>query len=440
MFPIAFVIIYAIVFIWCIYRFHYFQAIALNKRTVTAIFLIKIAIGLLYGYIHQYYFDGGDTFLYHEESIRIASTFFEYPSYYINSILGYAPTPPEGADVYIYPESFFIQKDLGTYVLVHIHAITQFFAFGSYQIHAVFIAFLSLIASLNMYKIYSKLTKEPSNLLIVLTFFLPSVLFWTAGFHKDLWVYLGLSWLMTGLLGLYQGQKLGSSLLMLSLGLATVGCFRYYLLVLLFPAVIGYLWTIYSPQPRAILRYASTYFGLLVFVSIFSYTMSIDVFGVLSAKQAEFLAEKGGSSIMHLVPWEPNLKGFLFFMPDAITNAAFRPFFWNCRDFLQYLAAFEISVFWIFGLYALRHFRVFKMNWHPLNYFMLTYALSNLLLIGYLVGNLGTIVRYRSIAIGFLAIIFLQAYLKLRKNKQSKANRSTAKVGLNKELSEEDIS
>lgn len=400
-------LLYIAVSIWCISRFRYFKALGLNKRLIAAVFLIKVAVGLLYGSIHQFYFGGGDTFLYHEESLRIASTFFEYPSYYFQSILGFSPAVPEGADVYLYPKGIFIQKDLGTYVLVHIHAITQFFSFGSYQIHAIFVAFISLIASVNMYKIYSRILKRPSKWLVLLSFFLPSVLFWTSGFHKDLWVYLGLSWLMTGLLYLYEKQKLGKSIFVLCLGLLTVGLFRHYLLVLLFPAIVAYIWTIYSNNAYPVLRFTATYLALFIFVAIFSHAMDIDVLGILSARQHEFIAEKGGSTIMHLLPWEPNFIGFITFFPDAITNAVFRPFFWNCQDFLQYLAAAEITAFWVFAVWAIR-FRKLRFNWHPLNYFLLTYAISNLILIGYLVTNLGTIVRYRSIAIGFLAIVLLQ--------------------------------
>ncbi len=414
--PIVLFILYLASFVYCIYRFQFFKAWALDKFSISAIFLIKVVVAGLYGYIHQFYFDGGDTLLYFEESNRIAQTFFQYPSYYIQSILGMSPPVPD-AEVYIYPSTHFIKKDLGTYVIVHLHALPLMFSAGSYAVHTIFVAFLSLIASLNMYKVFSKIVPQFPKLLILATFFLPSALFWTSGFHKDLWVYLGLSWVLTGLLALYEQKRMQKAIGFLFLGLITVGLFRNYLLLLIFPAMTAYLWTIYSRYAFPVLRFSATYLGLAVFLVMFTNVLGIDILGILSARQHEFLAEKGGSSIMHLVPWEPNFLGFISFFPNAMTNAAFRPFFWNCQDFLQYLAAFEIAVFWAAGLFCIR-FSGIK-QWHPISYLLLTYALSNLLLIGYLVGNLGTIARYRAIALGFLAIVFLQLFKAVKQNVRS---------------------
>jgi cell division protein FtsL len=59
-----------------------------------------------------------------------------------------------------------------------------------------------------------------------------------------------------------------------------------------------------------------------------------------------------------------------------------------------------------------------------ISYFIFFYAAINLLLIGLLVSNVGTIVRYRSIALSLLFVVVLQAFdlikLGLRKRQLNK--------------------
>ena len=417
MFPALLIIIYISLVYWWISRSNYFEIDNLSKPLIFGIFLTKVLAGFAYGYIHSAYFGGGDTFLYFKDSAQIANTFFVYPSYYFQSIIGLSPAVPLGADVFIYPPAHVFWRDLGTYSLVHIHALPQLLSFGSYNVHIVFVAVIGLIASLNIYKVFSKRLSITPMILIAACFFMPSVAFWTSGLHKDVWVYLGLSWILIALCRFSEYKDFRRTVLSpLLFGFFGIALFRYHLLILLIPAVIAYFWSILTPSKSPLSRFAIIYSLLALVLCLIQIFGFIDILEVLSNRQLAFLNEKGASNIEGVVAWTPNIWGFISFLPHAIANAAFRPFYWNCKDFLQVIAAIEISFFWLLAIASIFLKRKNAAS-TPISYFILFYAISNLLLIGLLVGNTGTIVRYRSVALGLLAIVVVQviAALKIRK-------------------------
>lgn len=426
MFPAFLITLYIALVYWWISRSKFFEIDNLSRPLIFGIFLSKVLAGFAYGYIHKVYFGGVDTFLYFKDSAQIANTLFSYPGYYFQSFLGLSPTVPVGADVFLYPPSNIFWRDLGTYSLVHIHAIPQLFSFGYYNVHIIFVAIIGLIASLNFYKVFSKNLHIAPTILIIACFFMPSVVFWTSGLHKDVWVYLGLSWVLSALGNFAASKQYQRNVILpLILGFLTVALFRYHLLFLLIPAVISYFWAESTSNKNSLYRFAIVYGILLLSAFLIQFSGAIDILEILSHRQQAFLQEKGNSNIEGVMAWDANIMGFLGFLPHAVANAAFRPFYWNCKDFLQVIAAVEISIFWLLAIASL-FMRRRSSKSKPIMYFILFYAISNLILIGLLVGNTGTIVRYRSLALGFLAIVVVQALDAFRARKKSVPIKFTA--------------
>ncbi len=396
--------IYVLAFGWWIKSSAAFAIEGLSRPFISFIFVSKVIVGLLYGAIHLSYFNGGDTFLYLQESTLIGSTFFSYPEYYIGSLLGWEVALPT-AEVFTYPESSIFWKNLGSYILVHLHGFLHLFTFGYYELHIFFIAIIGLFASLNFYKIFSKILNLPKSVLIICCFFLPSLTFWTAGLHKDVYVYFGLSLFLMALLEFQNEHKSSKTAFKLIAAILIIGLARHYLLVLLLPATIAYLITLRKPK-RVWTTYLTVY-SAAAFLAIFfsKFILNIEIFELLANQQAAFLAEVGSSSIQNVEPFEPTIWGVLGMTPMAVINVLGRPFLWECRDFLQVLASIEILCFLGLMVFA---FVVRKQSIESPNvliHFILAYAISNILLVGLLVSNIGTIVRYRAIALGILSAL-----------------------------------
>jgi hypothetical protein len=381
----------------------------LSRNFVCFIFLSKIIVGLVYGLIHYNYFQGGDTFLYLEESSLLGSTFLSHPNYYLGSLLGWDVIVPN-ASVFTYPSSALFWKDLGTYSLVHIHAILYPLTFGHYHLHIFFIALLGLFASLNFYTVFRQILDLPKTALILCCFFLPSLTFWTAGLHKDVYVYFGLSLFLLSLLELQQQKQSIKTVLKLCTAIFIIGIIRHYLLVLLLPATLAYLSTLYYSK-RIWATYLMVYslFIGAVFIVV-QFIFGIAVFDILVQQQTAFLAETGGSSIPDVAPLSPTLGSMVRMVPVAFVNVLGRPFLWECKDFLQVLASFEILSFLVLIVTSLSLKKEAIKSPNPLIHFIVAYSITNLLLVGLLVSNIGTIARYRAIALGILSALLTHIF------------------------------
>jgi len=429
MLEILLLIIYSAIFCILIARTSLFKAKDLTVLFVCIAFFVKAVAGVLYGYLHQYYFIGGDTIDFFNAAEQISSTFFKYPSYYFSSWFWMNPEMPDKS-VFYYPEWSFIKKDFGTYLLVHIHAIPQLISFGFYNVHIVFVAALSLLASINFYRALRDTINLPKNFLIFSCFFMPSVLFWTAGLHKDVWIYFGLSLIMLSLRKLILHQKI--ALTELLSGIIIIALFRYYLILLIFPALLSIMWSVFNDNKSPLLKFTITYTIFLITFLLLEILSVYPILELISARQQEFLSETGNSGIPEAEALKPNLLSMLIQFPNAIINVCFRPFLWDCNDVLQYVAALETIVFWFFVIVSLPLRRTEKAA-NPMSYFLFFYSVSNLLLIGMLVCNVGTIVRYRSIAFSMLFVVVLQAfdYIKIGLKKRQLKKLSTTKSSKN---------
>ncbi len=418
-------VIYIMAFAWWIKSTKTLDTPGLSRNFICFIFLSKIIVGLLYGVIHYIYFQGGDTFIYLNESSLLGSTFLSHPNYYIGSLLGWEVIVPD-ARVFTYPCAAIFWKDLGTYSLVHLHALLYPFTFGYYHLHIFFIAIIGLFASLNFYNVFRQILELPKIALIACCFFLPSLTFWTAGLHKDVYVYFGLSLFLLSLLEFQQKKQSFKTILKLCLAILIIGIIRHYLLVLLLPATLAYVSTLYYSK-RIWTTYLIVYsllIGSILFLTKFVF--GIELFEILVNQQTAFLAEIGGSSIQNVEPLSPTLGSILRTIPVALINVLGRPFLWECKDFLQILASLEILSFLILIVISLAYKKQSIKEPNLLIHFIVAYAITNLLLVGLLVANIGTIARYRAIALGILSALlthlldFYQVYPKKLNSVNSK--------------------
>ncbi len=415
MLPTLLIIIYSSIFCFILLKVPTISVKELSSTLLILAFVAKIITGMLYGFIHNYYFQGGDTFNYFESTGQIANTIFSHPNYYISVLLGKSPEVPLNSGVFEYPDWNYLRKDFGTYLLVHLHTLPQILSFGFYNVHIVFIAFLSMLASMNFYRALSDTLHVNKKLLVFISFFMPSVLFWTSGLHKDVWVYFGMSLILLGLRELYKQQKV--IVTKLFIGLIIVGLFRYYLIPLLIPGIFAYTWAVLSPSKIILPKFITLYLGFAILLFLSDLTGFYPFLEMLSERQQEFLRETGDSAISGIEPLKPTLLGLLSKIPSSVINVSFRPFLWDCKDILQLIAAIEILAFWILALLI---FPLKKPgnNSAPMGYFLLFYGIANMLLIGILVSNVGTIVRYRTIALAMLSLVILQTIDVLKNSKK----------------------
>ena len=102
-------------------------------------------------------------------------------------------------------------------------------------------------------------------------------------------------------------------------------------------------------------------------------------------------------------PLEPNFKSFANNAPIALNHVFARPYLHEVKSFNYFLSAIEIIFIWLLLLIW-----VFRYSANIIHYeiilFFLTLSLIVLLVTGYIVPQLGALVRYRSIYLPFIIV------------------------------------
>ena len=149
----------------------------------------------MYGCLHLYYYNGGDTLIFVEHSRYIYQVFYDNPLHFLS--LTFCPTTdPPAPHLAAVAEQVNGWCDMRFYSMLRINAYIHFFSMGNYNIHAIFWAFLSFTGLVGIYRSFISYFPTSKLVLYLSIFCVPSIVFWGSGVHKEGLCYflLGLSW------------------------------------------------------------------------------------------------------------------------------------------------------------------------------------------------------------------------------------------------------
>jgi len=397
-------IVFTLLFLWLIFRHKSFNINGLSRKMIALAFGVKVVAGLVYMLVQAQFYKGGDAYKYFKGGRVIYESLWENPIYFLRLVFGknggFVDTP-----IYKYAYHTECWDHLGSYAFCRFNALLHLVSGGYYSVHVLVMAGLMLFAGLNFYRLLQPLKLMSDMWLYALIFFTPSLLFWTGGIYKEGMVYLGLSCCLLGVYRVAKNNYSGKYFLLIIIGLALILLFRNYLIILLLPALSLLFYTLKFSK-KSLLKYALAYaFGLILLITLAPF-LPVNFYEILAHKQWAFLAENGGSDF-GATQLKPTLASIAAAIPSGLVNTLFRPFLWDASGGLQVISAMGILLVWMFAIVAFI-FRKKTYTWHPVTLFLLFYALSNLMLIGILVSNSGTVMRYRVIAIHFLILVIAQ--------------------------------
>ncbi len=400
MFEICLIILYTALFSAYIKRSTHFVDTGLSQQTIVSIFVVKVVVGVLYGVLYKLHYWGGDTYVFFNNGEIVYNTFWDHPLYYLKNMVGIYVEPPN-RDVFPYPSRYYFWRDMGIYHMVHVQAILRIFSFGYYNLHVVFMALLGTLAGLNIFKIFYALDGQQKRLLALGVFFVPSLLFWTSGIHKDGFIYLGVSFIMLGIYRIIVSNLIKKGLLWLFLGLFIVLLFRAFLIVILLPAIVAVVASLKYKEIKPWKFFVGSYLMFMALFLLIGLALpKVDLIAEITKKYLYF------QSGVNPADTSISLYNVITAIPSALTNAILRPRLSECDYILQYIAAIEIFVFLFLALLAALFPSNKKMN--PFDWFMLCFAIANFLMIGFMVDNAGAISRYRCIALSFSVLLVLR--------------------------------
>lgn len=397
---------YLVLFAWIVTKTKFFTASGLTTPQLVIIFLLKVMAGILYGWIGVYYGEMAqmvDTWHYHYESLQEYRLLKTDPQLFFSSI--FHTTYSDGYFKFLASENSWWNDLKGTFFVKSL-ALLNLASFGNYYVNVILYSFLTMFGPIAIYRVMKDVFPNRNLPILLATFLVPSVLYWTSGLHKDGVIFLGLMFVIYHIyFGLKQNRFSFLRILSVLFGLLLVVALRNFLIIPILPSILA--WILASKlKQKPILVFGAVY---LVFIVLFFTAKFIhprfNFPEEVVVRQDAFLKLGGGSAVA-VTKLEPTFANFVINAPQAFTLSTIRPYPTDVRHLLSLAAATEIN----FLLVVFIAFLFWRRNGNGTNtnssflLFCIFLSFSMLMMIGYTVNVLGAIVRYRSIVLSLLII------------------------------------
>ncbi|MCB0510127.1 MAG: hypothetical protein KDC82_05130, partial [Bacteroidetes bacterium] len=223
-----------------VYKAKIFKSDIFSKRQLWALYSLKMFSGLSYVLISKGLIKAGDIFLYFEDSKLIYQELLQgrvFDYFY----LCFAPNGylVEG-NIAKVVDAMGFWWDSSAYMVVRLNAIFNFFSFASIYTNALFFAFLSFLGSLLLVRSIQIVLKPKTKWVLWTVFLSPSLLYWTAGMHKESICVFLIACLLFGLIKILR-TRIWYYYLLVCLAAVLLWFKRFFILALLIPPLVSYI-------------------------------------------------------------------------------------------------------------------------------------------------------------------------------------------------------
>jgi len=400
-----YIIGYMAIFLVIILKTNLFDRNGIQRWHLGVLFMAKVLAGILYGHLHYKYLPGGDTSVFFQQSKYLIRALEADQDLFLRLVFGpndLHPIPPE---LYRFVYALSNWSDSGGYMMVRINAIFRLFSGGVeayYNVHVVFMSFLSLIGVYYIYLFFYAFIEGKKGFLPYIMFAIPSIVFWYSGVHKEGVVILSIGMVLHNSRRLYKKGLIFRNVFGLGIGILVLGLVRFYLLAILVPVLTAYYIVRYMKSPKPFAIYMSIFFLAFIFLGMLHWMVpEFSALGEAATKQSSFLKNPGDTTFP--IPrigtsyWQMLLN-----IPYTIFNPLIRPIPFDCNIGLCYIASVETYLLLIGILILLTRFSISQLLKNNEALFCIFFSILVLAVIGLIVNNAGAIVRYRSIVLPFL--------------------------------------
>ena len=394
---------YLILFAWLITKVKFFTNSGLTNPQLVILFLLKVMVGIVYGWIGVYYGEMAqmvDTWYYHFESIKEYHLLLHNPTEFFTNL--FHNTYKSGYSNFLVTENSW-WNDLKANFFIKILALFNVLSFGQYYVNVIFYSFLSLFGPVAIYRVMQDIFPTKKIAVLLATFFIPSFLYWTSGLHKEGIIFVGLALIIYQLyFGFKENRFPIYRLLSVLLGFLLILALRNFLIIILIPAIVA--WIIAQKLKfKPILIYTAVFIlFIILFFSAKYIHPNLDFPEAVVLKQQEFM-KLGGGSAVSVKELNPTVASFILNAPQAFSLSVLRPYPSDVHHLLSLAAAMEIN-FLLFLFIIFLFWRKTGGRLSPFILFCIFFSLGTLMMVGYSVNVLGAIVRYRSIILPFLIV------------------------------------
>ncbi len=310
MLEILLVTAYASLFIFLIAKMKFFACEGINRKAIQGMFILKILFGILLYLVYTFYYTNrstADIYKYFDDSKVMFDALFTKPQDYFQMLFGIRNDTPYFDVYYNQMNHWYREYDSNLYndshTIIRFNAVVRLFSMGVYNVHSVFMCFLSLLGLTAIYKTFIPVMKEKSLLLFGAVFLIPSVLFWGSGVLKEGLLFFGLGFLIyySPTLSLPKGERTSivKSTFWILFSVALLALTKFYVAIAIIPALAANFWIEKTGNRNVLLKYIASY--TLIFCVGLLATNSLQV---LVQKQKDFINLANGGTYLQRITAE----------------------------------------------------------------------------------------------------------------------------------------
>lgn len=309
---------YASLFIFLIAKMKFFECEGISRKAIQGVFILKILFGVLLSLIYTFYYTDrstADIYKYFDDSKVMFDALFTKPLDYFQILFGIGNDTPYFEVYYNQMNHWYREYDSNLYndshTIIRFNAVIRLFSMGVYNVHTVFICFLSLLGLSAIYKTFIPVMKEKSLLLFGAVFLIPSVLFWGSGVLKEGLLFFGLGFLIyySPTLSLHKEERTANvkSIFWVVFSIVLLALTKFYVAIAVIPALLANYWISLTPNHSpngegskgVLMKYILSY--LTLFTIGLLATNSLEV---LVQKQKDFINLANGGTYLQRITEE----------------------------------------------------------------------------------------------------------------------------------------
>ncbi|RFP65345.1 hypothetical protein D0N36_09815 [Hymenobacter lapidiphilus] len=377
-------------------------------------FLGAISLGLIY----QFYYGGGDTFNYFNESKVIHQAFFESPSDGIK-LLFTADGIAEGSIAKYAVQMHWFHSET-EYFIVKVCGFLGLFCFHTYSVIALMFAMISFSGMWALYNTFLRLYPRLYKQLAIAVFFIPSVFFWGSGISKDALCIGALGWMFFAFYNLLVARtKLPQAIITILIAGFVLKSVKIYILISFIPPVMLWVTTQYSARIKSgalralampIMIVLGAVIGLALSQSVASGNKNYDFDKIEdratvastyhnSISHSDENKGRGMGNSGYSMPDFTGPADIPKLAPQAVIIGLFRPFMWEVSNPVMLLSGIEILWITYLTFQVFRRTGFFKtfgrIGSTPLVLFCVVFSVLFAIGTAITSGNFGNLVRYR---------------------------------------------
>ncbi len=366
--------------------------------------------------IYTFYYPGGDTHDFYEESVKLSQLYGKNPLEYFETL--YARN--EHTRSFFNNETGFPKgrywDDRSTYNMVRVLSILQLIFFKSYVAISIFLSYLSFLGCWFIYKIFCAYYPSEKKWWFYSILCFPSTLFWASGINKESVTIFLFGLTIYSFFAVLNKNKIKSYIHLL-IGVWGLLSIKSYIVVALLPTLA--VWLTRDRVTRIknrLTRLILTPTLLILFLggSIVIYGTLGDYLGSYgsidsivteaSIRQHDLKQDYYRGNAFDIGDYETSVSGIISVSPQAILTGLYRPYPWEISKVVDGLSGMENLILIVLTIFALVYFRnsLRLISKNPFILFSIIFSLIFAFSIGVSTSNFGALVRFKVIMLPLL--------------------------------------